>query len=179
MSYPSSASYPSLDGKAFDIRVMVAFLARECELFAMANPDDVQAELMSWCVNSLNNFLVCLPARQNLLSPEVSRKAENHGRDFLLSYAALAYLAKENNRMLFKIRPKHHQFDHLLDHVEQGFNPVAFACWLDETMMGKLALLCRFCQPLALGENAIWRYIVRLHVQIHDCLKEDGEYSLA
>ena len=178
VSYPSSSAWPSLDGKAFDIRITVAFLAGECELYAMANPGDVQAELLSWCLNSLNYFLTCLPSEQDILTPHESKVAESHGRNFLLSYAALAHLAKQGGRNLFKIRPKHHQFDHILYQVEMGFNTVAFACWLDETMMGKLALLCRFCQPLSLGENAIWRYLVRLHVQMHDILKEAGEYSL-
>ena len=150
---------------------MIAFLARECELYAMTRPNDVQAELLAFCLGSLDRFFLSLPSGQHVLDGETSKKAEGHGRDFLLSYGALAYLARQSGRNLFKIRPKHHQFDHLLDLVEMGFNPALFACWLDETMMGKLALLCRFSQPLALGENAIWRYIVRLHVQIRDALE--------
>lgn len=65
-------------------------------------------------------------------------------------------------KMLYKLRPKMHYMEHLLDEVEQwGGNPLQLANFTDEDHMKSLRSLALGCRPKKVKTSWAWRYVLK------------------
>ncbi|CAL1148367.1 unnamed protein product [Cladocopium goreaui] len=75
-----------------------------------------------------------------------------------LRLAGLAREALEMEILVYKIRPKYHQLDHLVIDQSMYCNPMATSTYDDEDFVGKTKKMAQMCQPLYLGYQCLERY---------------------
>lgn len=83
------------------------------------------------------------------------------GRLHLATYQKLAAHSSATGTKLFKIRPKHHSYDHLLEHLTRSsLNPGWFSTVRDEDFLGKLKKLGQKCHGSSVMFRALQRYLM-------------------
>ena len=88
------------------------------------------------------------------------------GRLFLEKYVMLHTAAKERDWMLFKLRPKLHALDHLIDSIGiTGFNPMRHSCFQDEDFLGKFKRTSVRCHGMSVQKRNLERYLPLLHLR--------------
>ena len=66
------------------------------------------------------------------------------------------------------MRPKHHFIFHvMLDVKANRLNPRIFACWGEESYLGRLKYIARQCHVKTMTRRALERYIVGLATFFH------------
>ena len=96
------------------------------------------------------------------LTQEQAEQSAEFGRNHLRTYALLALKAAESERLLYKLRPKHHYMEHLLDEVERLHrNPMAQSNFLDEDNMKVLKGVSLACHPRTVKTTWARRYILK------------------
>ena len=101
------------------------------------------------CV-AINRCLELMYENEVILEPAVASQIGGYGMRFLRRYGEMATLAKQANRALFIIMPKHHVIQKmmisLLHRAEQGLpslNPIAVSVQQDEDFIGRPSRLSR------------------------------------
>ena len=89
---------------------------------------------------------------------------------FLMS---LQELVRLDVPWIWKIRPKHHQLDHMIIGFVKfsKLNPKRISCLLQEDFMGqmkKIGLSCRGLKPIAMAGRLIDRYMLSISVRWHE-----------
>ena len=85
---------------------------------------------------------------------------------FLQRYQILASISEQKLTHLYKIKPKFHHLQHLLDWVVKfRINPGRFSCWSDEDFLGKLKRIARSCNGRAQMLRTMQKYISYLAVR--------------
>eukprot|EP00969_Alexandrium_andersonii_P297494 13148242-Alexandrium_andersonii.AAC.1 len=62
----------------------------------------------------------------------------------------------------YKLVPKHHYWDHILEDLASGENPRWLHCFQDEDFMGKVTKVCGHCHRASCVGRSLQRY--RLHM---------------
>ena len=132
--YPCMSSFV----KAATIKVILAFLADK----TWNDSSSEEARVRSTCVWAVANFLHILDTSEFWLTSAQAHEAAHSARTFLLLYQKLAVSALESGLCLYKVRPKHHYFEHTGDDVERShMNPAYFHCFMAEDYIGRNARL--------------------------------------
>lgn len=167
----SSTSYAGLESsiKAARARVLFEFVCKVCidvEHSLPASSDGItiyHAQLRASMCFSLS---ACLSIWTKGCRPSLSDQERSvsvaMGRLFLEMYAALSLEAQIDQKLLFKVRPKHHYMRHLLDQTEiSGRNPLALSNFTDEDHMKHLRGISLGCHPLTVTTTWARRYILK------------------
>ena len=86
---------------------------------------------------------------------------------------SLQELHQKDVAHIWKIRPKHHQLDHMMiDFLAfSKLNPKRISCLLQEDFMGqmkKIGKSCRGLKPIAMCSRLIDRYMLSISLRWHD-----------
>ena len=162
----NSRAYPVLDGqvKAAHVKVLLGFLSPWCvALAAQAAGSEraVHAESRACMIWALARMLRIWDEGGVFLAPEAQAESVVRDYQFLQAYALLASTALDEGKALFKLRPKHHYFCHLLDFVRQtALNPRHTSCFPDEDLMGRIAKLGKACARKSVFRRTMQRYLL-------------------
>lgn len=118
-------------------------------------------------------LLVHKPAHTHVPSIEdVARKVEVH----LVAWQHLAHRCTELGLLLYKLRPKHHYFDHLgRDIARTLLNPrKVHQCNNDESFLGYLKRIGVRCHQANIMHRLFQRYLLFLSIRWHDTSCEDN-----
>lgn len=128
--------------KAAGNRVILAWL---CDKFLMLERRLCrQGRLILCCMWSLSQCLSVLEHAELILRPAEAEAAYAHGRRHLLLWGRLAVAAARQGKCMYKHRPKHHWFDHLIRTIRKGrVNVLRWSCFIDEDYMGRMKRLGR------------------------------------
>jgi hypothetical protein len=89
-----------------------------------------------------------------------------YGRVFLQSYGFLGAEATRLGTVIWKIRPKHHFIDEMLERIrETHMNPRHQHCFMEEDFAGKLSRLARKCHRLTVCVRSIERYLLFITIR--------------
>ena len=84
------------------------------------------------------------------------------GNLFSSCYSALARKALDKRLPLYKIRPKHHYWLHLLDYMmKSSLNPMSTSNFLDEDMMKAMRGVAKACRPKTVKHSWARRYLLK------------------
>ena len=118
----------------------------------------------SW---ALVTFIWELDGEGVLLTPSCQDDCYALGRLFMRSYGALHELALAQNQKLWRIRPKHHAMDHLIEDVRLGLNPGRMSCFKDEDFLGKFKYTSAKCHGRSVQHRGLERYLPWIYIRAH------------
>ncbi len=96
-------------------------------------------------------------------------RAPSSGRMFLLCYADMArYWNVDKGEARYKLRPKLHYIDHILEDLASRENPRLLSNFLDEDFMGKLVKLARMQHRSAVVPRTLQLYIAHIREMWRD-----------
>ena len=85
------------------------------------------------------------------------------GQEALNSYKATALMFLRAGKLVFPMRPKLHEFDHLRrDALLERYNPRFYHCFRDEDTMKHLKRLCQASHFRTLELSVLTRYYLRI-----------------
>ena len=116
----------------------------------------------SW---ALTSFVWELDGEALLLSKECQDTCYALGRLFMRCYGALRERAENENLLLWRVRPKHHAMDHIIDDVRLGLNPARSSCFKDEDFLGKFKHTSARCHGRTVQHRGLERYLPWLHIR--------------
>jgi hypothetical protein len=155
---------PELTGqiKAGDMKYLIAYLSHVAN--SVVRPDaDCTGKLYSSCAWALVQFQKMLDQCDLVMTEEESVDAEACGRLFLLGYHELALLALEAGLALWRLRPKFHYFDEVLQLMLLTLeNPGKQTCMNEEDFMGKLKKIYAKTHRSSQRFRGIQRYLLLL-----------------
>lgn len=79
---------------------------------------------------------------------------------FGCSNSGLASLALDDEVMRWPLRPKQHQFEHLIFDFGVWVNPRHFSCMLDEDLIGRLKKITTHTHPKTMSVRALEHYAI-------------------
>lgn len=89
-------------------------------------------------------------------------RAQESGRIFLLSFAAMARHYIDIGEARYKLRPKLHYIDHILENLTNRQNPRVLSNFLDEDFMGKIVKLARKQHRSCVISRTLQLYLVHV-----------------
>jgi hypothetical protein len=96
------------------------------------------------------------------LTQEQAEESVRLARVHLWCYAKLAEKALASKRLLYKVRPKHHYWEHMLDEVERlHANPMAQSNFIDEDNMKVLKNVSLACHARTVKTTWARRYVLK------------------
>ena len=109
----------------------------------------------------------------------VVRMAERHVQEVVwlcrlhsATYQWLAHRCLTERRLLYKIKPKSHYFQHLLDHFQSTrLSLMHLSTFMDEDYMGKVRTLCRACHGSTYMQTWARRYVLKRALQWRELQK--------
>lgn len=161
-----NASFPELNSrtKAAHVKPLIHFLAWRCKRILAVKfrrPSDEHAELRAKCAYGLSNFLYILDCSGVFLDEAQATEAVSSGRIFLLAWQTLA--VKHLGTFAYKVRPKHHYFEHLLMTLrETRENPRILSNFADEDFMGKIVKQARHQHRRTCVQQTVALYVLCL-----------------
>ena len=154
-----SDACPTLKAKAADCTVILQFCAGKLQTLNLPAYGGLAA-----CTWSAQVFSGCLMNGGLFLTPGERNTALSTGRLFLSSYLRLCNEALENEELLFKMRPKYHYLEHLLDQLavpgDAVRNPAAAATFMDEDWVKQAVGLQRKLSHRTGAHNVLRRFCV-------------------
>ena len=183
---PKSFKWPMaiLDSriKAARTRALFAFITFVmCRIAAgsaalTSEESQMQAKLRAVCCWSLDTALSIWNLSDRV---KMSKREVEHSvwlsRLHSMTYQWLAARALVQRRLLYKVRPKTHYFQHLLDHVvETHLSPMFLATFGDEDYMHKIRNICRACHGATFHRQWAKRYALKRALQWQE-IKKRGE----
>ena len=100
---------------------------------------------MSACGFYLARFHHVLDTSGQLLTQAQQQAAQDAGNKFLLVWSKLARDAFDSGLANYKLRPKTHDFAHIVDSLSNRENCKHLYCFMSEDFMGRLARLAASC----------------------------------
>ena len=159
--------------KAKRVDILNNFLCRKAVAFADRCPnddDDVGKTRGTVALGFLEMHKVLNGAGMFLTDDEVVA-FKFFGTLFLLSLQKLCNLDVLVNRHVWRVRPKHHQLDHLLlDIATFRLNPKRITCLLEEDFLGQLKRITKYCRgvgPVSMMGRIFDRYMLNLSLRWH------------
>ncbi|CAJ1459448.1 unnamed protein product [Effrenium voratum] len=157
----AASAYPSITQKHFngaEAAILARWLAGITLAVACANPLDEYAQLRAAIFVNLAAMRRILSQEGVIMTPAALKDLE---RANYLYHAALNGVARaciDNDKLLYKIRPKGHKLDHLVLDQAPKFNPLWASTYGDEDMVGRIKDFARRSHPNQLGRQVLDRY---------------------
>lgn len=105
-----------------------------------------------------------------MVSPNSAEEVAHNFEVHLLAWQHLAARCEGLNLRLYKLRPKHHYFDHIGEDVQRTcLNMWKLAsCNNDESFLGYLKRIGIRCHQASMVQRLFQRYLLFLSVRWHD-----------
>ena len=160
--FPQLASYV----KASYTKVLCAYLAHFT--YALPAPDE-SSRLRAVATWAHAGFHHVLDNAGAILSDSEASEAAHMGRVFLVAYQKLAWLARTDGVYLWKIRPKHHLLDHMIDGLARDkLNPRRLSCMIDECYLGKMKKSSLKCHRSCVSLRFLQRCLLYMGLRWED-----------
>jgi len=160
---PTDKHHPELRIKAWNSRLVSAFLAHE--LCGGPTENDEQA-LMASLAWALSEFYLVMELGGRFLADAECQRLALAGDSMLQFYHGLAKRAAEKKKLVYGLRPKMHMVSHLCMQVLQDKrNPRFFHCFKDEDMIGKTVKVAAKCHRVTISFRMMQRYMLRLSLR--------------
>ncbi len=109
---------------------------------------------------ALKRFIQICDRADVFMSQEEADDSYKSGYFFLQCYARLAKAAIEENRCLYRLKPKFHYFAHMLRMIRwYRWNPKKFDLFQAEDFMGKIKECVNTCHRSTASSTFIFRYL--------------------
>lgn len=153
---------------------MKAVCAFAAELAYQHNSGTIHDKVRSVCAYSYAKLLHVWDLADRWLDAEEVAESLEVGRIFLMTYGWLAAEATRDIKALWKVRPKHHYVDEMIERIrETHMNPRHQHCFMEEDFAGKLSKLAKKCHRGTVCVRSIERYLLYLTVRWGDRRKSD------
>ena len=171
---PTRNAYPNLSSKAAASKAISFWLSERLITWASrADATDLDREVAN-CAWAYTEVLRLMDESDVLLTPSEGQEFFDRGHEHLQLYSdlnaksAATKGAHERNRALWRLLPKHHHFQHLLDDVKETLiNPRFYTLLCAESFIGVIGRISRTCHRSSLSLRVLQRYILllALHLQ--------------
>ena len=153
--------YPELLGKAYNNRVMLAFLA-VCMATLAGTCDDLEVQLASSVAQLMSVWHDRLERAPRYMSSSQAQLLDETSMRFVKQYKRLAVLAYIQGKTRWKLIPKVHAWRHLNQcMLSELYNCRFFHAFLDEDNMGAVKRIARMCHRNLLELRVISRLLLR------------------
>lgn len=116
----------------------------------------------SMCFSLSNMLSIWSKGKRPFMGQQSQDSSHYLGKLFFACYTWLAGEALQNRELLWKLRPKHHYFVHLVDHaVQTGLNPMHMSNFLDEDMMKAMRGVAKACHAKSVKVSWARRYVLK------------------
>ena len=116
----------------------------------------------SMCFSLSNMLSIWSKGKRPFMGQQSQDSSRYLGNLFFACYTWLAGEALQNRELLWKLRPKHHYFVHLVDHaVQTGLNPMHMSNFLDEDMMKAMRGVAKACHAKSVKVSWARRYVLK------------------
>ena len=160
----TTKDWPCLKAKAYNARVVVAWLAEKT--YESAHLDGEHGRLRSVCIWGFAEFFYLIEREPRHLSDEGSARLIRAGNAFLQCYGALAADCHQSGDALYYLIPKHHAVAHtLLDLEVERYNARFYQCYSDEDFVGRMKRIAIRCHPRTMAKRAMQRYLIGVGVK--------------
>jgi len=162
LNYETNLSAPSIKAKAFDTRVLIAWCSELC-IEAALTDDSLHAQMRASTAWGIAEFCRIIELSGRHMTPTEVAAAREAGQTFLQCFGWLAREAIDAKKSTWPLKPKMHQFDHLLDDlVMDMLNPRFWWNFGNEDFLGTLKRIAQKCARKTLAESVLRRYLIKL-----------------
>ena len=153
--------------KAITVKWFCQFISERA--IGQAN-DDEYSRVRGTCAWCVCEFLHIVDTAGSFFSEDEWDRYEYACRGFMFAYARLAKLSAEAGVHLWRLRPKLHMFDHLLDQTREArANPKTAACFGEESFLGFLKRIAIKCHGASMLRTSLLRYMLYLALRWQKC----------
>ena len=153
---------PELLGKAYNSRVLLAFLAMCMRALAGQQEDDLEASLAARVAELMAAWHHFLEVAPRYMSLEEASRLDDTSLRFVLEYKRLAVWTYVRDVRRWKLIPKLHAWRHLNKEMHQSlYNCRFFHAFLDEDAMGSAKRLAKMVHPNLLELRVLSRSLLR------------------
>ena len=174
----SSRKSPVLSGKvrAAQTKIVHSFVTH---LVLKRCTGTKESKLRATCLWAASNFYHILDTSDRFLTEAQAKRAYSAGSLYLLCYQKLAHLSVSRGDTLWKIRPKHHYFLHMIKSMYASrWNPRFHSCYMDEDFIGRIARLNRLTHRLRAQCRTPQRYLKYIAVRWERTKRKSKEHVL-
>ena len=159
----SSTDFPESSSKAWNTRVLVAWLSEQCAVARDVAGND-HNRMLALCMHSMHSWFCSMEACKHVFFEDADKRTFLlSGRQMLAAYHWLAADSLAQGVLRWPLRPKHHAVFHLLKSVAlDARNPKRFGTIMDEDLLGKVVKVAAKCHRRTVAEGVVFRYIVNL-----------------
>lgn len=158
--------YPELQSKAWNGRVVIAWLSDALQDYAKRAPDDMQLKAMQVCTTELAKFHRVGELNERYLSKCVAERMSRFCDRSISAYIELANKSLEKKELAWPSRPKFHAWQEICQlQLEDRLNHRLSAGWHLEDFVGKLMTSLCISQTAALEESGLVRWYMGLSAQ--------------
>ena len=110
---------------------------------------------------ALNNAMSVLYGAGRFLTPDEKERVHVLGSTFLRSNMQCASRAVQENKFLFRVTPKLHALQHVLQ-TRRTCNLAKFATWMDEDFLRRMARVLEITSSLTSQKRTLQRWLLQL-----------------
>ena len=133
------------------------------------NDGSLHANLRQSCVWGLLRYYDVIRVSGRTFTAAQLSELRFAGETMLVSYAALAIESVEHEINAWRIVPKFHLFQHLVETADVNGNPRFVSCYSDEDLVGKLAVFARHSHIATQDLNTMFFYGLFLGIRWNQC----------
>jgi hypothetical protein len=165
LSWNSRSEYPDMKGKAWNCRCVLAWLADLTYARDRSLETNAAAPRRAVCWG-LADICHLMDTAGGHLSQSQVQRFQRGGRVALQAYNWLANDALSREVCLYAMKPKMHQFDHLIDEIaDDKLNPALFWNFADESLLGDLKKIVAKCHRRTLVQRTMQKYMLRVRLR--------------
>ena len=152
-----SGDWPKLKGKAAAIRKLARFALEVAETYAENTAED---KLIIDVIGLLVAFYEIMDSESQFLSKAAKVNLPKIGQKLAETFGRLAKIAVDAGNRLWKLSPKLHLFEHLLEHqaINSG-NPRWYWTYADEDLVGLMIDIAEGCHANTMPFSVLFKWL--------------------
>ena len=149
--------------KGAAVRTIIHFLAHKAQSVPIGDDAGRYRALAAWAASS---YVYSCGTSGCVFNAAQKADAVTAGRAYTLCYAWLARAAARSEVRNWRLRPKAHYFEHVVDRIEAtARNPRFHATWMEETLMGKMKRMVGATRGSVTARRGLQRYLLFMSVR--------------
>ena len=172
LQWENNRDYPTLESQMKGahskmVFMFVAWLA--VQIVESGTDTSPHAKLRATCAWALRDVIYVLDRHGRWLPQDAADQVYDHGNLFLTAYQRLAGIALSESKAWYKLRPKFHDFAHLLIDIKRcRENPKQRDLFDSEDFIGKIKKLAAACHKRHVDVAVCYRLILFLGWRWHN-----------
>lgn len=108
--------------------------------------------------------------RKFFLTPAEKNTAATLWNIYASTFLRLAREAVENHKLLWRVRPKMHLIQHLMDWPRM-VNPSMYSCWMDEDWLRKISRTLKLSAVATAQKRVLQRWLMAIPFNLENMLR--------